>query len=368
MIGSMTRRPLLPSLFSLLPLLSACASAQSESTSLAIDSKLPGAYASVGSIVELSDGRVVFPDSRGRKLHLGDFAKNSVSVLGAAVDTVTATTPDSAYKLPGWVARMAGDTVAVVDFAATRTTKWTPGGFAGVATFPDAGGVTPVLAYDSKGHGYKADFRNVLGGAEPGTTMFSDSMVVLRLDVDGTRADTVARLSPPSFGEATFGESKQRVALVFGPNDAFGAMPDGSVWVARARTHSVDWRSPEGTWTRGPAHRWKPVPVTEADRALVMERLKARGLPQGIEVVFPFAETKPSFEQAMGRPNGEVWLQYSPAGEQEPIRYAVFGRDGKFMHDTTLPQGVRLVGFGAGNFAYGVGINPDGTREVVRLK
>ena len=137
---------------------------------------------------------------------------------------------------------------------------------------------------------------------------------------------------------------------------------------ARARTHSVDWRSPEGTWTRGPAHRWKPVPVTEADRALVMERLKARGLPQGIEVVFPFAETKPSFEQAMGRPNGEVWLQYSPAGEQEPIRYAVFGRDGKFMHDTTLPQGVRLVGFGTGNFAYGVGINPDGTREVVRLK
>ena len=57
MIGSMTRCPLLPSLFSLLPLLSACASAQSESTSLAIDSKLPGAYASAGSIVELSDGR-----------------------------------------------------------------------------------------------------------------------------------------------------------------------------------------------------------------------------------------------------------------------------------------------------------------------
>ena len=127
-------------------------------------------------------------------------------------------------------------------------------------------------------------------------------------------------------------------------------------------------RAPGGIVTVSATRVHPAVPVTEADRALVMERLKARGLPQGIEVVFPFAETKPSFEQAMGRPNGEVWLQYSPAGEQEPIRYAVFGRDGKFMHDTTLPQGVRLVGFGAGDFAYGVGINPDGTREVVRLK
>lgn len=362
----MTRVPC--SLFPVLLGLSACASAQSKSTSLAIDAKLPGSYASVGSIVELSDGRVVFADSRGRKLHVGDFAKNEVGVIGMVVDTVNAATPDSAYKLPGWVARIAGDTVAIVDFASTRTTRWTPGGFAGVATFPDAGGVTPVLSYDSRGHGYKADFRSVLGGAEPGTTMFSDSMVVLRLDIGGAKVDTVARLSPPSYGEAFFGEGKQTVALVYGPNDAFGAMPDGSVWVARARTHSVDWRSPEGTWSQGQAHKWNPVPVTENDKKLVMERLKARGLPQGVEVVFPFADTKPSFEQAMGRPNGEVWLQYSPAGEADPIRYAVFGRDGKFMHDTALPAGVRLVGFGTADFAYGVGINPDGTREVVRLK
>lgn len=335
---------------------------------MTIDAKLPGAYASASSIVELDDGRIAFTDSRARKLHIGDFGKGSVIVVGSVVDSVAADTPDSAYKLPGWVARTGGDTVAVVDFAAARTTRWTPGGFAGVMTFPEAGGMTPVLAYDAQGHGYKVDFRTVLGGAEPGTTMFSDSLVVLRMEVGGVTVDTVARLSPPEYGEATFGESKQKVALVFGPNDAFGVMPDGSLWVARARTHSIDWRSPDGAWTLGTHHPWTPVKVTAKDREMVMERLKARGLPQGVPVQFPFAETKPSFEQALGRPNGEVWLQYSPASEADPVRYAVFGRDGNFIRDMVLPENVRLLGFGAGESAYGISLLPDGTREVVRLK
>jgi hypothetical protein len=351
-------------------LLSACGAAAqpaSKDAVLIIEKQLPGSFASVSDVVELPGGRVAFANPKGRRFHTGDFGAGRVDTLGTTVDTVAAGTPASSHKLPGWVANLAGDTVAIVDFAALRTTLWTSQGFVRVLAFPDAGGGTPVLAYDAIGHGYKIDFRTVLGGAEPGTTMFSDSLVVLRLSLDGTKVDTVARMSPPTYGEAIFGEQKQSVALVFGPTDAFGVLPDGSVWVARASRHAVDWRSPDGSWTRGDAHAWSKVPVTAKDKSMVMERLRARGLPQGVEVVFPFADTKPSFEQALGRPTGEVWLQYSRATDEEPTRYAVFGRDGKLVRDVTAPAGVLLNGLGPGRYAYGAMKEPDGTRSVVRM-
>ena len=79
--------------------------------------------------------------------------------------------------------------------------------------------------------------------------MRKDSLPVLRLKLAGGTVDTVARLSVPEFGEATFGPQRQTVAQIFGPTDIFGVLPDGTIWVARARTMSVDWRTPDGTWT-----------------------------------------------------------------------------------------------------------------------
>ena len=42
-------------------------------------------------------------------------------------------------------------------------------------------GNTPVLLYDTVGHGYKIDYQAVLGGGEPGRTLRPDSIPVLRL-------------------------------------------------------------------------------------------------------------------------------------------------------------------------------------------
>ena len=38
---------------------------------------------------------------------------------------------------------------------------------------------------------------------------------------------------------------------VFSGADQWGALPDGSLWVARVYDNRVDWRDPSGTWTRG---------------------------------------------------------------------------------------------------------------------
>lgn len=357
----------LPCLLVAALVLSACDRPTAPGGQLTVERALEGSYVSISNVIELGDGRVAFTDPRTRHFLVGDFSNGTVDTIGTAVDSLGADAPPSAYRIPGWVARLRGDSVALVDFAATRTTIWTPAGFARAVRFPEAGGVTPVLVYDTVGHGYKIDFRTVLGGAEPGTTMLQDSLVVLRMQLEGSAVDTVARLSPPLFGEARFGEQVQTVARIFGPADAFGVLPDGTVWVARAGAHTVDWRSPDGTWTAGTPHDWDRVPVTDKDREMVMERLRARGLPQGVEVKYPFADYKPSFEQALTRDRGEAWLLYSRSDVDAPARYAVFGREGKLLRDVTLPAGVTLSGFGPGTYAYGSQKQADGSRRLVRM-
>jgi len=336
------------------------------SVTLAVDKKLNASFGGLSDVVEIAGGRVAFTDPLARRFHTGNFATGAVDTVGVPVDSLPYDAPPSLYKLPGWVALLAADTVAVVDFGATRTTLWTPAGFARVLILPDAGGATPVLVYDTLGHGYKVDFRTVTGGAEPGSAIRKDSLVVLRLSLTGGGVDTVARLSLPEYGDATFGNQVQSVARIFGPTDIFGVLPDGTVWVARARTLAVDWRSPDGKWTRGAEHSYSTVTVTEADKKRVMDRLHARGLPSNLEVVFPFAKTKPSFEAALGRSSGEVWLQYSRADENDPIRYAVIGRDGAMLRQVMLPAGVGITSI-AGQYAYGAQKSGE-ARNLVRLQ
>ncbi len=350
---------------SVLVLLLASCGDRVPAVTLAVDKKLNATFGGVSAVVEIPGGRVAFADPMARRFHTGDFATGAVDTLGVPVDSLPFDAPPSLYKRPGWVALLAADTVAVVDFGATRTTLWTPAGFARVLPIPPVGGLTPVLVYDTLGYGYKVDFRSVTGGADPGTAMQSDSLPVLRLGLDGNTVDTIARLSLPDFGEAQFGPQKQRVAQIFGPTDIFGVLPDGSLWVARARTMSVDWRAPDGTWTRGPQNSYAKVAVTEADKKRVMDRLHERGLPSTVEVSFPFAKTKPSFEAAIGRPDGEVWLQYSRADENDPASYAVIGRNGVMLRRVTAPAGVGITSV-SDQYAYGA-LKSGDARELVRL-
>ena len=335
-------------------------------TALAVDKKLPVTFGAVSNVVEYAGGRVAFADTRERLFHTADFATGQVDTLGTRVDSVKA--DDGSYRLPGWVARLANDTLALVDFAAIRTTLWSPSGaFVRTLPLPPVGGPTPVMAYDTLGHAYKADLTSVLGGSAPGAAVRRDSLPILRIALATGVSDTVGYMGGPDFGLATFGEQTQEVAKVFGPTDAFGVLPDGRMWVARARTHSVDWRAGDGSWTRGTAHTWTKVPVTDADKQKVMDRLKERGLPTGLKIEFPFAETKPSFEVAFGLPSGEVWLQYSRADDAEAMRYAVVGTNGKYQRDVTVPAGIQVVGFGRSGAGYGLTKEPDGRRGLVRL-
>jgi hypothetical protein len=335
-----------------------------------LEARLPVTYTQVGNVVELAGGRVAFTGDR--YFLMGDFASGKVDTVGVRTDSLAEGAPTSAYKFAGWVAHLGGDTVALVDFAAIRTTLWNERGQPLTElAIPPIGGATPVLAYDHQGFGYKTDYTAVLGSPEPGGEIKPvDSIPVIRIRLGTSGVDTVASLSAPELGEARFGEQTRQVATIFGPNDLFGALPDGRVWVARAKENRVDWRGPGGVWIRGNARNFDKVPVTDADRERVLERIRAQAggrLPDGMQLQWPFAEHKPPFDNATASPTGEVWLQRSRPVEATEHVYDVYGPDTKWKRAVQLPPDVTLAGFGKDGAIYGV-VKEGERRTVARMR
>jgi hypothetical protein len=353
-------------------LLAACGDAggSAPAQGVTLEAKLPATFAQVSNVVELSGGRVAFAGDR--QFLIADLASGEVDTVGVRSDTLGEGAPTSVYKFPGWVAHLAGDTVALVDFAAIRTTLWNEQGqpLAALA-IPPAGGATPVLAYDHSGFGYKTDYRSLLGSPEPGgAARPADSIPVIRIQLATGRVDTVANLAAPVLAEATFGEQVQQVATIFGPNDLFGALPDGRVWVARARENRVDWRGPGGVWIRGAPRDFEKVVVTDADKARVLERIRAQAagrLPDSLQLQWPFAEHKPPFDNATAAPSGEVWLQRSRALDEAEYVYDVYGPDTKWKRAVRLPPDVTLAGLGKDGAIYGV-VKEGERRTVARMR
>lgn len=308
---------------------------------------LPGTYATIPSAVELTDGRVAFIDGGAKLVKIGDFTTGTVADLGRRADSIPANAPPDLYKFPGVLVHLAADTLAIVDFAATRTTLVGEDGTPrAIQIFAPIGGNTPVLHYDHQGYGYRVDYQAILGGNEPGTPARPDSIAILRLKPLMSAADTVGFFGAPTYGDAQFGETVQQVAEIFSPNDYFGVLPDGALWIARGRFNRVDWRAPDGTWTIGTPHAFTPQPVTEDDKARVMTQLAARGMPTTVKVTFPFAQNRPPFELAYGRADGTVWLQRPRASETAAYVFDIWGRDGTWERAVTFPEGVSFAGFG----------------------
>jgi hypothetical protein len=343
-----------------------------DSAGLALESRLPAGFGQVSNVVELEEDRVAFADTREKLFLSGTFASGKVDTLGQRVEAIGKDAAPGQYKFPGWVARLAGDTVALVDFAAIRTTLWSRDGKpVRVLSLKPVAATAPVLVYDTVGHGYRIDYQTMLG-TEPGLTQRPDSVPVLRIHLADSKLDTVAQLAAPQFGKARFGEQEQEAAMVFAPNDFFGVLPDGSAWVARGKENRVDWRSAEGSWSRGTSREYQAQPVTQADKdrvlAQVREQGKQYGMPQELSIEYPFADKKPPSDFALGRPNGEVWLQRPRAAENAPLVYDVYDRKGEWRRQVTFPAGATLAGFGQSGAIYASVMNDDGTRSVARYR
>ena len=97
--------------------------------------------------------------------------------------------------------------------------------------------------------------------------------------------------------------------------------------------------------------------MSQADKDRVLAQVREQGqqygMPQELKIEYPFADTKPPFDFALSRPNGEVWLQRPRAEENAPVTYDVFTQSGGWLREVTFPHGASLAGFGKGGAIYG---------------
>ncbi|HEU4681104.1 MAG TPA: hypothetical protein VFS51_05120 [Gemmatimonadales bacterium] len=251
---------------------------------------------------------------------------------------------------------LAEDTLYVGDWGLRRTGLWTPAGRL-VRSIPTGDAVRGTLprARDSAGQFYL----DLYPRPGPDGSGNRDSAAVLRVDPAFNRPDTIARLAPLDIAEVVGDAGRRFERRVFGGIDRWGVLPDGSLWVARVFENRVDWRSPDGKWTKGQALPDRVLEVTRYDRELFV-----RGFPPELRTTaqeLPFAPLKPPFEAGLTSPRGEVWLEKSRSPVDSARHYHVVDRKGWLAREIRLLGQGRILGVGDDSVLVAES-TPDGTR------
>jgi hypothetical protein len=254
------------------------------------------------------------------------------------------------------------DTLYIGDWGLRRLTLWAPPGHL-ARSIPAPAVVRGALprARDAAGRFYL----DMYPAPGPDGSGNRDSAALLRVDSALTQVDTIARLAPLDIAEVVGDAGRRFERRVFSGVDRWGALPDGSVWVARVYDNRVDWRSPDGKWSRGAALPDRVLEVTRYDRELFLRRFppELRRTAQDL----PFAALKPPFEAGLNGPAGEVWLEKSRAPADSSRRYHVVDRTGRLVREVRVRGRGRIIAL-AQNTALVAESTPDGTRLVaVRL-
>jgi hypothetical protein len=252
---------------------------------------------------------------------------------------------------------VAEDTLYIGDWGLRRLTLWSSGRLVRSIPAPDAVRGTLPRARDSGGN----FFVDLYPHPGPDGSGNRDSAALVRTDAEFRRVDTIARLAPFEIAEIVGDAGRRFERRVFSGMDRWGALPDGSVWVARVYDNRVDWRSPEGKWFRGQALPDRVLEVTRYDRELFLRRFppELRRTAQDL----PFAAIKPPFEAGLTAPSGKVWLEKSRAPADSSRRYHVVDSRGQLFREIRVLGPGRIMAL-APSEALVAEPSPDGTRLI----
>jgi hypothetical protein len=253
---------------------------------------------------------------------------------------------------------LANDTLYVADWGLRRLTLWTPQGRP-VRAIPASDAVRGGLprARDSAGWFYL----ELHPHPGPDGSGNRDSAVVLRVDPELGRFGSIARLAPLDIAEVVGDAGRRFERRVFSGVDRWGVLPDGSLWVARVYNNRVDWRSPDGKWTKGQALPDRVLEVTRYDRELFLRKFPRELRSTAQEL--PFAALKPPFEAALSDRTGLVWLEKSRAPADSSRRYHVVDRHGRLTEEVRVRGPGHILALGSGT-ALVAEPTPDGIRLI----
>jgi hypothetical protein len=338
----------------------------------------PEDFGAIQTVRELADGRVLVADPLARSLYAVDMARGTRTVIGRQGQG-----PDE-YMQPDAVWPLPGDSTLLVDLGNGRLVVLGPDLSFG-ATMPIAqgdprpgGGAPFTLALPQAVDARGGIYARALGmGGGPGGAL-PDSGSVLRFDRTTRASSPVATVKLQERITNTSGSANERNVSIepvpLSAEDAWGVAPDGTVVVGRAGTGRVDWISPDGRVTRGPAMDYPPVRIGTAEKEgwLRDEGRSGGGVGVAVSIENGAVSTTLSRGMSMGGggrqreidqytwpdrmapfragriivdPAGRAWVGRSVRAGS-PATYDLFDRTGARVSTVELEPDARVVGFG----------------------
>ena len=297
-------------------------------------------FTNIGSVRELSDGRLVVVDAGNQSVHVVDFKTKSVEQIGG-----NGSGPGE-YRSPVALLPSSGDTTLLADPGNARLLAIAPNAKdvrAVTDMWPFAGGrpgTRLARGADARGRGYFQG-RATAMRPEASGSVATDSAALVRSARGSAGEDTLGyiSLSPRKINMSSKDGKIQSVSILIPPfpsQDGWVVFPDGAVALVRANDYRVDWVLPDGKRVAGRPIPFTPVRVTEADK-------KGRKDPQP-----DWPDVKPPFAYAnvLAGTDGNVWIPRYGSAEDKRSHFDVVDRRGAVIARVDVPNRGRIVGFG----------------------
>jgi hypothetical protein len=307
--------------------------------------RFPEPTSELGSIRELSDGRVVALDLQDRSIRILDL------VSGRALQVGRQGSGPGEYRLPTRLFPLPDDRTAVLDVAGRRLLVIER---SGRVTEPLSlpGGVTP-LASDTAGRFYTLR-RETVRGRES-----ADSVALFRWSSVTAQIEKIGFLASRAAPQPTWTDLGPRP---FASWDQWAVSPDGRVAFVSVEPYRVSFINLNGTRTVGPTLRTERVPLSELhrqqwrgewQRATWAVIFQADGSRQVGRRKMPFREPlewprylPPFLPGALSfDSHGLLWVQRT-GDLQYPTTFDVIDKRGEVATRVVLPKRARLLGFG----------------------
>ena len=165
-------------------------------------------------------------------------------------------------------------------------------------------------AVDPKGHLILRGPRQQVRTTPAPPLDYADSLMVLRLDLDLRRTDTIGAVSRPLMKVVTEKSSDGKTSTIYAldplqSDDDWAVMSDGTLAFVRGHDYHIDWIHPDGSLTSTPKLPFTWKRLTDDDKTRLADSVRAAQNPL-------LASGYPSAEISLRAPCGP--LQSGPAG------------------------------------------------------
>lgn len=268
-------------------------------------------FGAILGIHQVGDGNVLVNDAVRRQIKLFDSTLATATIVrDSAPGSATSYGPRPAPLIP-----YLGDSSLFADWnSRTMLVLDARGQAAHALALPDPRSMVSIntgyAAADAKGHLILRGPRQQAPTTPAPPIEYADSLMILRLDLDLRRTDTIGGVNRPLMKVVTEKSSSGQTSTIYAldplqSDDDWAVMPDGTVAFVRGHDYHIDWLRPDGsrTSTAKLPFTWKRL--TDDDKTRVADSVRAAQNPL-------LANGYPSAEISLRAPCGP--LQTGPAG------------------------------------------------------